>query len=61
MTPRINESSIIRLNSSGQKMHLTEASLKLLRKLLDDQSGQYWIYANTDNELATVDIKVYCE
>ena len=29
--------------------------------LLDDQPGQYWIYANTDNELATVHIKVDCE
>ena len=29
--------------------------------MLDDQSRQYWIYANTDNELATVHIKVDCE
>ena len=29
--------------------------------VLDDQPGQYWIYANTDNELATVHIKVDCE
>ena len=26
--------------------------------LLDDQPRQYWIYANADNELATVHIKV---
>ena len=29
--------------------------------LLDDQPRQYWIYANNDNELATVHIKVDCE
>ena len=29
--------------------------------MLDDQTRQYWIYANTDNELATVHIKVECE
>ena len=29
--------------------------------VLDDQPRQYWIYANTDNELATVHIKVDCE
>ena len=26
--------------------------------LLDDQPGQYWIYANSDNELATAHLKV---
>ena len=30
-------------------------------QLLDDQPRQYWIYANTDNELVTVHIKVDCE
>ena len=29
--------------------------------LLDDQPRQYRIYANNDNELATVHIKVDCE
>ena len=30
-------------------------------RVLDDQPRQYWIYANTDNELETVHIKVDCE
>ena len=29
--------------------------------MLEDQPKQYWIYANTDDELATVHIKVGCE
>ena len=29
--------------------------------VLDDQPKQYRIYANNDNELATVHIKVDCE
>ena len=30
-------------------------------QVLDDQPRQYWIYANNDNELATVQIKMDCE
>ena len=29
--------------------------------VLDDQPGQYWIYANTDKELVTIHIEVDCE
>ena len=34
---------------------------ELLYTVLDDQPRQYRIYANNDNELATVHIKVDCE
>ena len=35
--------------------------IQQIELLLDDQPRQYRIYANNDNELATVHIKVDCE
>ena len=37
---------------------MKEFTRMYIEELLDDQPRQYWIYANTDNELATVHIKV---
>ena len=41
--------------------HDSSIEFDLQYTLLDDQTRQYWIYANTDNELAAVHIKVDCE
>ena len=51
--------TIVLAFSTNSRQQLTNQFIP--RNLLKDQPRQYWIYANTDNELATVHIKVDCE
>ena len=49
------------MTNYSQSTFMWTVASSLSVSVLDDQPRQYWIYANTDNELATIHIKVDCE